>query len=202
MSRRPGGFSLMEVLIASTLMLLTLAIAASAFASFTGYIRRVRARTELQQQSIFIMSNLTRDLGEANPLRVYSPAGSNSVVFPQPRELGGDVAPSDPDSGDLTWGRIVCYRVDADRRLFRQMEALPLPYSDIPPDIPLMSPPRDMAYFAGQSSLPIRPFRGDVVKLSAETGTGEVIKIDLTLSVEVQDQVYELDNFSKVTPRN
>jgi hypothetical protein len=125
--------------------------------------------------------------------------GANTIIFPQPREIGGTVAPVDPLSGELTWGRIVCYRVDAQHRLFRQMEAMPTPFSDIPPDVLTMAPPRDKAYFEGLSAKQ-RQFRGDVIKLSA-TG-GSVIQIELTVSVEVQEQVFELDNVSKVSPRN
>ena len=193
------GATLVEVLVASTVLLLILGSAVTAFANYSRYVRRVRARADIQQQSMVLMSALSADLGETNHLRIFSQAGSNCVIFPQPRGPGGDLAPVDPSSGQLTWGRVVCYRVDASRNLLRQIEGLPTPWPDVPPDVLSLPVPRDKAYFEALGSVE-RQFRGEVTRL--EVTPGASTSIELTMSVTVNGRTFELDNSSQVAPRN
>ena len=163
-SGRSRAFTLVEVLIASSLFFVIFGLATRAFVFHSRYVKRVAARSSLQNRAIFLSNTLSRELSETNVEAVFLDPG-RGLVFPQPRDLNGTL--SFGNDGEILWSRFSCYQtvdVDGLSRLALHREGATIPSPD--PLSPLgETPPRDLDYFLA-SSLPRKLFPGEVSELS------------------------------------
>lgn len=146
------GITLIEVLIAGTLLLLITGALATVLSSSFAHSERVSGRLELNAQALTALSHIKRELSESS-LPCVDVTLPQALIFPSPRTAAGGF---DNATGQLTYHKIVCFRsatLDGETRLLRQEEGLSA--TTLPPEPATLAPPRDGAYFAA-SSLPTR----------------------------------------------
>lgn len=200
--RHQRGVTLMEAIIASSIVLMVTAALGFVLSASYAHHQRIDARLELNQQALTALSHLQRELAESNVVCV-NVSDAQSAIFPSPRTETGDFANV---SGSLGFPKMVCYRLDQDA-LVRQEELLsPVPNG---PSNPLeMTPPRTRDHFLA-SNLPKRVMARGVVRFECERVTRNEdvtlegrIRMVLGLSRQVRGRTYGIEVESSVLPLN
>lgn len=152
-SRR--GRSLMELMVASAILMLLLASCALALRSAMQYHRRISEQTEMENGLMLAIGALARDGAETAPAAIAwedaLPEGP-ALTFPIPRGEDGSLL-IDPTAGNkLLYGSIVSYRVMGPNKEFRRyVDILDPPESSPVHPLNALSPPRNAAYFQAPS---------------------------------------------------
>lgn len=197
---RSSGATVIEVMVASTLLFgLTMSMA-FIFRSNYEYRRRSEAKLDLNQSCLLAISKLRRDLSESNLPTIRADSATRSVVFPSPRNLAGRLT---LNGGNLEWSKVVCYRFDSgSQTLFRQEEASTASSQAIDP-LDLL-PPRDAAYFIANTSLPSMPIANGVkeFEVTRDAQIATSVKVRLGLSRQVGERDFGMEISCSVSPRN
>lgn len=113
--RQQKGLTLPELLIAMALFgLISTYIALLIKAGF-GYLRQAEEKAELQRNSLFVLSLMTKEIAEssADCIRYGGGTDPEGLVYASPRSMAGEVS---YDNGHLLWKRWVCIYWDSDSR--------------------------------------------------------------------------------------
>lgn len=134
-----SGASLVEVIIASTIMSLLLTMSCTVIIAISRYFRRTLIASELHQSAITGLTSLSRELEAAH--YPASQTYSDGIVFARPTLDATTLPPT------LRWDRLVCYyvgTVQGNRALVRTEEPLVPSSLTAPAALPAG---KDTAYF-------------------------------------------------------
>ncbi|MCA9792704.1 MAG: hypothetical protein KC910_12945 [Candidatus Eremiobacteraeota bacterium] len=110
--------TLIEVMVASALMLLLAAGTYSLFFNGVRFARDSEARLSLQKNLLGAVGLLGMELAESNPTSVrYDPIPAG-VVFASPRNAEGSLAMA--GGGKLSWEKVIAYYIREDGSLVRK----------------------------------------------------------------------------------
>lgn len=200
------GLSLVEGLVAMTLLALLLGLTHLAMNSGVKHFLNLRHSVELQQDALALLARLAREVAESPRASVWPEFTPNSaqeyqddmpkgLVFLSPRDENG-LLHLDPSSRRPIWQKRICYWYDpTENRIFRGTEPL-----DQPTDVP---PPRDdeknTAYFREQ--VLCAPLPGRVTELQIEYLAGSV-QFQLQVSQEERGYVKRLEFVTSSAPKD
>lgn len=142
------GTSLVEVLIASGLLLVILGLALQFLSSANRYQKRTAAAFEANASTLAAVTALSREFAHSEP---NATASTKSIVF-----VGGNLGAA----GAWEWNRIVCYYVDDVKGvscLIRGVEPLPAPQASPPP-----LTGKDTSFFKTSSTVERRPIARNI----------------------------------------
>ena len=144
------GATLLELMIASALILIVLSVSLSLILSCVRYFRETDGAVQVHDTVLSAITKLERDLKESNPSSFQIYAAPQGVVFASPR-LPDNTLDFDDTSLLPLWQKRVCYYLEpagAEFNLVRKEEFLPpASVSDTPPP-----PTVDTAYFQANVS--------------------------------------------------
>ncbi|MBI3927886.1 MAG: hypothetical protein HY319_20260 [Armatimonadetes bacterium] len=124
-ARSRRGVTLLELLIASGLVLLVALSVLALFEAGVRYVRESEARLDIQRDALVAMALVTQELSESNPVAFRTDPDPPGVVFGSPRNLEGTLIVD--SSGKLIWQKFICYYLEdsgAERRLIRKERML------------------------------------------------------------------------------
>ena len=215
-SRRPGR-TLVELMVATTILMLLLASCAVALRSASQYHRRISEQTELENSLMMAIGALTRDGAETSARAVAWEEDPPALTFPVPRGENGELLVDHSAGNKLLFGTVVSYRVvGSDLELRRYVDVLPTPERRPPHPIDELSPSRDGAYFDS----PTRPFKTlakgavefELQGLGIDSDGNEFgesdltearfFRVDLKLERELQERPYAISMGLDIVPRN
>lgn len=168
MRMRQRGFTLVEVSIYGTLLLVVLGMSYAVLAMSLRYYQTLDNQAQLQQAGLVASTSLVDDLSGTAQASVRTEG--NGLVFLSARGVGGQVFYD--EAGDLLWLKFVCYYRDGQRLMRRERSITPT--VTVPATIPTV------ASFASDGSLPTRLVAADVTGLSVTPGSS--VLLGLTLS--------------------
>lgn len=167
--------SLVELSVASLLLLIVLSLSVLAMRAGVRGFLTVKSETELQQDALVLLSKISREVGEADPAatwpqptvsQVLQPVGSEPVgiVFSSPRGTDGRMVLDDTTKQPL-WHKRICYYYDpSSRQVFRSEDYLTAPStSPLGQDLT-----KTTAWFAANSA--VKPMPGEVSKFNISVG--------------------------------
>lgn len=148
--KRPFGRTLIEIMVASALLLLLTGASAVALRSSAQYFRRVENLTLMENQLLQVLGMISREIGETSARSLHWTDSPPALTFALPRNEAGQLMVNHGGGGNtLLFSSLVRYSVDpASRDLRRFIDSLPVPNSLAPHPINDLTPPRDEAYFA------------------------------------------------------
>lgn len=199
--KKPLGRTLLEVVVASAILLLVTGYMVQIMISSQRRLQRFEKLIEMEEHAIKALSQISVDLTETHPTAIET-QGPKFVVFPSARQLSGQFALS--PQGELMWSSVIGYRgegMGTESKLIRQVEAIPVSPGEAPNPLDL-TPPLDLAYFeagSGQKRLMARGFES--LTLSSPSADG-VIEVTLHLSVELRRGPQGLRLSNSIKPGN
>ena len=142
----------MELMIASSLVLLLLSSCGLALRSAMGYYRRIEDLTAMENSLLTAATLLTREAAETAKQAVHyeaTPPQGPSLTFPIPRDSSGTLLLDHGAGARLLFGSIVSYRIlGSDEELRRYIQPLATAVGTPPHPLDHLTPPRDAAYYA------------------------------------------------------
>lgn len=212
---RSRGFTVIEMLVVSGLMLVLLGALYLVFALGLRYSRQAHVYSHLQQQSALALQHLTRELSNALPDQFESspgvltgtPASYTAIPYawfpstglPAPSNV---IAAYDQVSGSLQLQKWVCFYLDAGNAELVRSEQT---FTGGPVCQPLgtLSPTPSLALFQGCGGLQRKVLARSITRLDIELGDGNNCHIELTAaelngskpcSLKVESDVTLLNN--------
>ena len=181
--KRAGGFTLIEVLIASAMFLLMMTALYQSLVLAIRLYQKVRDASEIQAETLRVLSRLERSLAGAaastiqvNPSPL-DPVRNRFILFvsAEPDQVYGDV---DPTNGKLEWQRIVCFYVapapNGRFSLLRKERKLASPLTSV---LPSLVPSE--AQMVSDPSLPTLNLTSNLVDVSFGDSSSISLKISL-----------------------
>ena len=150
LGQSPKGTTLVELTVASMLLLLLLGASYQVFHYSARYFHRISTRSDMQRNAITTLSHLHRELQETNAFSVALP-NQETVIFLAPRSMDGTHTTA--LDGAPLWSSAVCIRYQADGdggQILRQQDPI-LPQPDAVAPATLV-PSRDLDYFLSSST--------------------------------------------------
>jgi len=146
MSRQ--GVTLVEVMIATSLLLVVTAACGAALRSAMRYHGRVEQQTHMENSLLNTFALLSRDVSETAPRSILYEPTPASLTFATPRDQAGSLSRDHTMGNTLFFKTLISYRVQSDLSLRRYYEPLPADHALAPHPIDDLTPPRDALYFA------------------------------------------------------
>lgn len=154
-SKDNGGHTLIEITIASMLMLLMLTSCAMALRASLQYYRRVEAVAAMENAVVTTTALIQNDFSATSKHAVAyanSPPQGPSLTFPLPRDVDGKLLIDPLQGNKLLFGSIISYRVVGQaKELRRYLDAIASPSPQAPHPIDDLSPARDASYYNNPS---------------------------------------------------
>lgn len=135
MVKQGGGHTLIETMIASSLLLLVMGCVILALTTAMQHWRRIDEQTQLENSLIYTCESLIRD-GSETSFKALAWGDSDperpSLTFLSPRDLDGQLIYNPVNASQLLFASVISYRImDKDREFRRYLDALSEP-SDKP----------------------------------------------------------------------
>lgn len=151
--RKAQGTSLIELTVASAVLLLILGVAYTLMIFGTRYLREANARLDCQREAVRVLADLSRELRQSSHQSVHcatiaSNDNPKGLVFASAHQENGELS-FDP-AGKPIWQRLICYRNEGGD-LLRCQEPLVTPNANIPKPLTMG---RTTAYFSAVFSQP------------------------------------------------
>lgn len=182
---------------ASTLLLMLVGFAFSAFVAGNRYQRRSEVQLEIENDALLALRFLSQELSESRFDSVGDTAGL--IVFPLPRDVQGNL--STDSSGRVTWAKTACYRLatfEGESYLVKQEQVMPAPSVTPPVNLPV-----DVAFWGPFAYRKVA--RGAVFLGLTRSGTSPgrgSLHLRLELARVVNNRTYRLETQTAVYPRN
>lgn len=197
--------SLLELIIASSLMLVLVGATYFALSAGLSYQRRNDALMDMEQSGMNALTYLTRKLAEANyeTVEVQAPPDA-AITYSSYRDLNGSIRYD--SNGRQLWDSVICFRIKNENsilRLVEQTEEVGGTHLD-PLRPSALSTPRTPSYYAS-SSIPARVLANNIETLSAQTapsGGPKALTLTLQFAITANNRKYGLKLAGKVHPRN
>ncbi len=156
------GFTIIEVLVMSTLFLVLLSFVAQLFITAMHRTNDGRARVDLQQNGLFLLRQWERDIERTAPAAMRGYQGEATVVslaqIGGPAIQDGQSIPGPGDDGYLPWrDQLVAYVYHSEERTFRRLvfeQSTPPFVGRFSNSRPLLPTPAELEIVA-QSTLPL-----------------------------------------------
>lgn len=137
MKRRPSGTSLIELIVASAIVMLLMVEVWGLVRAGGRFYLRVRSQSDIQRNSLLALRWITREIGDGSAIsfREYTTDGTGGqastvaragIVFGSPTDESGRVHYD--EKGRLQWSSVIGYYIEpSDRTLYRQKLLLSVP---------------------------------------------------------------------------
>lgn len=212
--------TILEISIASALLLMLMASCTVALRMAMQYQRRISEQTEMESSLIMAMESLYRDGSETSIASVaWSPAPPEgpSLTFLLPRNSGGELLIDHDNGNKLLFGSVVSYRVAGDdKQLRRYVDFFDPPTGSASHPIDMLTPPRDAAFYSdpareyktlatGVVNFSLVPVKvnedGTEKKGSIPIGQSKILRVSLELERRFQ-RTYGIEMEIDIVPRN
>ncbi len=137
MKPRPSGVSLIELIVASAIVILLMVEVWGLVRAGGRFYLRVRSQSDIQRNSLLALRWITKEIGDGSAIsfREYTTDGAGGqastvsragIVFGSPTDASGQVHYD--ERGRLQWSSVIGYYIEpSDRILYRQKLLLPAP---------------------------------------------------------------------------
>lgn len=216
-ARGRAGRTLIELIIASALMLMITAACAVALHSSIRYFRRVEALSEMENRLTSAMGLLAREGGESAIRSFYWEPTPGALTFASPRDMSGALTFDHAAGNRLLFSRMIRYQVDpVSKDLVRLVAPIPTPIALAPHPIDSLTPPMNATFWADPSrerrvlAKGVADFTVEGVYIdtlsSAENVTtkiteGTLLRVALKLEQKF-DKVYGVEVKLEIVPKN
>lgn len=187
------GASLIEMVIAATVMAIVSVLGFTVMIQGARYLRINEMAVEAQKSGLLLMSQLHSELQSSEQTRFRVDPGG--IVFPSPFKADGSTE-YDPTTHKVLWQAWICYQYDGDKKTVTRRQLAITPATSTPPGAPAASAflPSSADHFIAD--------RVGVFRLTQITASPPLWQLDLTMGSMTDSSSYGVELQTKVSPRN
>lgn len=217
MVRKQSGRTLIELIIASALMLMITAACAVALRTSIRYFRRVEALSDMENRLASAMGLLAREGGESAIRSFDWEPTQGALTFASPRDMSGGLVFDHAAGNRLMFSRMIRYQVDpTSKDLIRLVAPIPVPIALAPHPIDSLTPPMNDAFWAdpainrrvlakGVAAFTVEGVHIDtlssVESVTAKVTEGTLLRVGLKLEQKF-DKLYGVEVKLEIVPKN